>query len=343
MFRKKIAIVFAIMSIAAIVLVACGGAGEAGAPGQAGSPGPAGPKGDTGEQGPAGAAAESTDLACTECHNDTTLITGKQAQWEESAHGSGTSFARGGSASCAGCHSGGAFSERIAAGLAPNELEAGDPASTRQECRACHEIHTTYSGEDWALETTDPVALFVYEGETFDGGNGNLCANCHQPRRVYPEPVDGMVEITSTHWGPHHGGESIMLLGLGGAGDVEGSPSAHAKLVENTCVDCHMGEGDDHSFEPNVAACQGCHTGAENFDINGIQTEVQALIDELEEKLIGLGLLDEEGHPAVDTVPEDSAAALWNWIYIAHEDNSLGVHNAKYTLALLEWSLDSLE
>jgi hypothetical protein len=282
------------------------------------------------------------DLTCTECHNDTSLITGKKTAWEESTHGSGGAYVRGRSSSCAGCHSGGTFSERIAAGLDPNELESGDPNPTRQDCRACHQIHTTYTKADFALETTEPVDLFAYDGVTFDGGLGNLCGNCHQPRRVIGEAVDGMIEVTSSHWGPHHGAETIMLLGTGGAGGLEGSPSAHYMLVEDTCVGCHMGEGRDHHFEPSVTACQACHADAEDFDINGVQTEVQEMLDELEEGLIALGWLDEEGHPTVDFVPEDQAAALWNWIYIAHEDKSLGVHNPAYTKALIEAGLAAL-
>jgi hypothetical protein len=285
----------------------------------------------------------ASDLSCTECHNDSSLITGKKTAWEESTHGSGGAYVRGGSRSCAGCHSGGTFSERIAAGLDPDELEAGDPNPTRQDCRACHQIHTTFTRADFALETTEPVDLFAYEDVTFDGGLGNLCGNCHQPRRVIGEAVDGMIEVTSSHWGPHHGAETIMLLGTGGAGGLEGSPSAHYMLVEDTCVGCHMGEGRDHHFEPSVAACQECHTDAEDFDINGVQTEVQEMLDELEEGLIALGWLDEEGHPTVDFVPEDQAAALWNWIYIAHEDKSLGVHNPAYTKALIEAGLAALE
>jgi hypothetical protein len=284
----------------------------------------------------------TADLSCTECHNDTSLITGKQTAWSESTHGSGEAYVRGRSSSCAGCHSGGAFSERIAAGLNPSEVEAGDPNPTRQDCRACHQIHTSYTAADFALETTDPVALFAFEGVTYDGGEGNLCGNCHQPRRAIADAVDGFIEVTSSHWGPHHGAETAMLLGVAGAGDVEGSPSAHYQTVEDTCVTCHMGEGRNHSFEPEVAACQACHADAEDFDINGVQTEVQAGLDELEEGLIGLGWLDEEGHPTVTQVPEAQAAALWNWIYIAHEDNSLGVHNPAYTKALIEAGLEAL-
>jgi hypothetical protein len=285
----------------------------------------------------------TADLSCTECHTDTSLITGKKTAWEESLHGSGTAAAyAGGRSSCTGCHSGGTFTEMIAAGLNPSELEAGDPNPTRQDCRTCHQVHTSFTGDDWALTTTDPVDIYAFEGTTYDGGDGNLCVNCHQPRRGIAEAVDGVIEITSTHWGPHHGPQSSMLLGIAGAGGLEGNPSAHYNLVEDTCVTCHLGEGDDHTFEPTVEACQACHPSAEDFDINGVQTEVQAMLDELEEGLIALGWLDEEGHPTVASIPEDQAAALWNWIYIAHEDKSLGVHNSAYTLALLQAGLDAL-
>jgi hypothetical protein len=227
------------------------------------------------------------DLTCTECHNDTTLLTGKKSAWGDSVHGMGEAYVRGTSASCAGCHSGGGFSARVAAGLHPDQVEEGDPNPTRQDCRACHQIHVTYTSEDWALETTDPVGFYAIEGVTYDGGEGNLCANCHQPRRVIAEPdADGNVEVTSTHWGPHHGGQGSMLLGVAGAGDVEGSPSAHYQMVEGTCVACHMGENYSHTYEPDVAACQACHADAENFDINGTQTEVQEGLDTLEQALI---------------------------------------------------------
>jgi len=325
---------------AAIVLAAC--SGEAGPAGPGGAAGPAGPAGPAGSD----ATFEVADLTCAGCHDDTTLIAGKATAWSESLHGTGEAYVRGASASCAGCHSGGAFSAMVAAGGNPGAVEAGDPNPTRQDCRACHAVHTSYTDADWALETTAPVDLYAFEGMTFDGGSGNLCVNCHQPRRGIDPVVDGMIEITSTHWGPHHGPQSAMLLGLAGAGAdglaIEGSPASHYTLVEGTCVTCHMGDGADHTFAPDVAACQGCHSGAENFDINGVQTEVQGLLDELEAALIAKGWLDEEGHPTVTAVPAGEAAALWNWIYIAHEDKSLGVHNPAYTKALLEEGLATL-
>jgi cytochrome c551/c552 len=282
------------------------------------------------------------DLTCGECHDEAGTVTEKMTAWDESLHGTGEAYGRGTRSSCAGCHSGGAFSDMVAAGLAPDTVEAGDPDPTRQDCRTCHAVHTTYTEADWALETTGPVAFYAFEGVTYDGGEGNLCANCHQPRRQIAEAVDGQIEVTSTHWGPHHGGQGAMILGLAGGGDVEGSPSAHYAMVEDTCVACHLGENDDHTFEPSVSACTACHADAEDLDINGVQTEVQAMLDELEELLIAAELLDEEGHPAVEMLDETDAYALWNWIFIAHEDGSLGVHNPKYTIALLEASLEAM-
>jgi hypothetical protein len=273
------------------------------------------------------------------------MLAGIKTEWSESKHGTGEAFVRGTSASCAGCHSGGAFSQRVAAGLGPDELETGDPHPTRQDCRTCHQIHTTYTGEDFALETTDPVNLYAVEGTTYDGGEGNLCVNCHQPRRDAPVAENGMITDITEHWGPHHGPQSAMLLGVGGAGVEPGSSSSHYRQVENTCVNCHMGENKSHSYEPNVAACQECHDGAENLDINGVQTEVQAMIDELGEMLVAEGVLSEigpDGHPIVEEAPENVGIALWNWLYVAHEDKSLGVHNAEYTKALLQAGLDAM-
>jgi hypothetical protein len=283
-------------------------------------------------------------INCTACHNDTTLITGKKTAWSTSVHGTGTDYLRGTSADCAGCHSGGGFSAMIAAGLNPGTVEAGDPEPTRQDCRACHQIHVSYTSADWALETTAPVKLFALEDVTFDGGKGNLCANCHQPRRDFPEAVDGMITGISTHWGPHHGPQSAMLLGV--AGSIKGNPSAHYMLARDTCVTCHLGQNKSHTFEPLLSACQTCHSGAENFDIDGVQTQVQAMIDELGEALVAAGVLSEnsvDGHPTVTEAPEAVATALYDWLYVAHEDKSKGVHNPAYTKALLQAGLDAME
>jgi hypothetical protein len=259
-------------------------------------------------------------------------------------HGTGTAYLRGTSSDCAGCHSGGGFSARIAAGLAPDQVKDGDPNPTRQDCRACHQIHTTFTSTDWALETTSPVTLYAINGAIFDGGEGNLCVNCHQPRSDAPVAENGTVTGITTHWGPHHGPQSAMLLGVGGAG-ATGTPSPHYKAVDNTCVTCHMGDGKNHSFTPDIATCQKCHTDATDFDVDGVQTEVKAELDKLGKALVAKGVLSAnspDGAPTVTEAPENVAFALYNWIYISQDDKSLGVHNAAYTKALPDASFTAL-
>jgi hypothetical protein len=235
----------------------------------------------------------------------------------------------------------------VAAGLTPDMVEEGDPLPTRQDCRACHNIHVTYTGDDWSLETTDAVTLYAFEDVVFDGDAGSLCANCHQPRRTM-EAVDGVVNVDSTHWGPHHGPQSAMLLGVGGALEVEstGRESEHYRETEQTCVTCHV-YNDSHTFEPILAACLDCHEDAEDFDINGVQTQVDELVAELQEALVAAGMLegDEEHgfHPVVGEYPEAQAAALWNYIIIAIEDSSTGAHNSDYTIDLLEASIAAMQ
>jgi len=281
--------------------------------------------------------AEGTST-CSDCHNDTTLLTGKATAWGMSLHGTGTAFDyAGGRAACAGCHSGGAFSAMVAAGQNPDEVTAGDPNPTRQDCRACHEIHVTFTGADWALETTAPVEFYAIPGTTFDGGAGNLCATCHQPRGAFPAAVDGMVKVTSTRFGPHHGPQSAILRGTGGA--TTGTPMVHYTMVSDTCVTCHMGSGANHTFNPNIATCKTCHGTATNFNIGDTQTEVQALLDALEAKLLAANMLTADGYAVVGTYTAAKAGALWNWRTISIEDKSLGVHNPAYTKALLNAGL----
>jgi hypothetical protein len=278
---------------------------------------------------------------CTECHNDTTVITGKQFAMEETLHAVGTSAAyAGGRGSCTACHSGASFSAMVAAGQTVSEFQEVVDI-TRQDCRACHQIHTSYTAADWALETTAPVNLYAFGELMFDGGKGNLCANCHQPRRAIaaPDPNDN-IAVTSTHWGPHHGPQSAMLLGTGGAGGVAGLPSFHYRLVGDTCVTCHIGSGMDHTFAAVDASCEACHTPEE--DLDAAQAAVEAQIVELHDLLEAEGLYH-DGHPVVGTYPAAKAAALWNYIFIAVEDASAGAHNPPYTKALLEASIAALQ
>jgi len=353
MSTKKLLVLLGVLIAATVLITACAGA--------QGEPGPAGPAGPAGPQGEPGPAAVTTDLTCTECHNDTSLISSKKANWQESLHGQGTAFIEeGGNKNCAFCHSGATFSASVAKGLAFNAVESGDANPTHQDCRTCHQIHTSYTSADWALETNAAVT-FVVSGATFDGGSGNLCANCHQARRyianfvakdsagvVIPDKYQANVRFNT-----HLSDQGDIILGVLDVNEilgVEGKPGAHYSMVENTCVGCHMGgsETANHRFRPEVTACVACHADAESLDVNGAVTAFEEKYAELHDALVAEGLLNEDGSPVtknadgtpllIDTKP---AAALF--VYGAlEEDASKGVHNPNYAKALIEAALAAL-
>jgi hypothetical protein len=252
---------------------------------------------------------------------------------------------------CAGCHSGASFINRIAANQSFADYGTAKdvvlPDATPQDCRTCHVIHTTYSKDDFALRTEAPVTM-VISGQTFDKGAANLCVQCHQARRYmanFPakdaagNPIAGSYAAT-VRFNPHLSNQSDMLLGVGGGGTVKGSPAGHYTMTEEACVTCHMGgpEKADHFFEPQVSTCVACHADAKDFDINGTRTKIEEKYNALKDKLTKAGLLDATGAVVPGTYEEAKAFPLWVYGYIT-EDASMGVHNPKYANALLDEAL----
>jgi hypothetical protein len=266
---------------------------------------------------------------------------------------------RGEGTDCAGCHGTEGSKARINAGLPPHDPSVVDVVNVSPfDCRTCHNIHTSYTSADWALTGGEAPVLMEMTGGTYDGGAGNLCANCHQVRNAAPTVTGGNVAITSSRFGPHYGIPAQMLLGEGGLG-VTGNPSTHYTAVEDTCVNCHMGEEFNHTYVPDVGRCVACHADAEDFDMDGTQTDVTAMVDELHALLVDKKLLNPEtdlwgiydpatskwSNPSADaplTVTEAVANAMWNYKFVIY-DKSMGVHNSAYTKALLESALEAMK
>ncbi len=351
---KKLLLVGA-MLLALVFMAAC-----------AGPQGPQGPEGPAGPAGPEGPAAEvkAADLSCTECHNDTTLISAKVQSWELEKHANGTAMAEEyGNKSCSFCHSGNSFSENVAAGKNFTQVEAAPSEPARQDCRACHQIHTTYTTDDWALETEAPVTLVV-SGATFDGGAGNLCANCHQARRYLANFVakdkDGNVipdkYQTSVRFNSHLSVQSDIMLGVLDVNSVlgvEGKASPHYSKVEDTCVGCHLGKERNHTFEAKVETCVECHSDAKDVNINGNETTFEEKYAELEAALLAKGIITKAENGTVTVVTKnadgspvllDPAPAAALYVYgTLEEDASLGAHNPGYVNALLDAAIAALK
>jgi len=299
-----------------------------------------------------------TDVSsCGACHNISTDILAMKIQYEASVHANGGNFERN-STSCAPCHTSEGFREVLATGFDVTADVINNP--TPPNCRTCHNLHTNYDSSDYALASVAPIQLII-NGETVDIGNGNLCVNCHQPRKPSPLPSVGGedITITSSYWGPHHSTQASIFAGAGGyeiSGSVQYESSVHGALIDDGCITCHMADAygsqagghtmnmayDYHgSSVPNTAGCNSasCHPGLSSFDYNGAQTEIKSLLDELKNLLVENNIVDDTDHPVVGKVSVDKAGALMNYLMIIN-DGSYGVHNPGYTKALLQNSIE---
>ena len=251
--------------------------------------GPAGPAGTDGTNGVDG------NVTCLVCHSDDNM-TAVQQQFAGSQHSSGA----------------------IAVGLADQDIANPSP----WECGTCHGLHTTFEEEDYALRMSGEISFIFDETVTADFGNGNLCVNCHQSRRAEPNVTDPgeTFNITSTHYGPHHGPQGNVLNGVGFAeiaGDITYPAQGSSPHMGLSCTGCHMGDYD-----------------------------VEELLVELRDILVANGVLewveeDEAYEPVVGEHSMVNAQSFFNWIGL-EEDRSLGVHNPKYVVALLKNSIKAL-
>ena len=198
---------------------------------------------------------------------------------------------------CAQCHTNQGYVEFIETGA----VQEAAALPTAISCTSCHSTHKTLDfendGPDYALRNVEPLQLIVDEEYHIDYGNtSNNCISCHQPRTSGPQDDgNGSFNLTSSHWGPHHGPQSTMLEGIQGAqisGSMSYPPIASATHRTNSsCVNCHMGEttngmDGDHSMWPTDNACVSCHSSGIPNQVQGLASDME-LLTALLENVIG--------------------------------------------------------
>lgn len=313
-----------------------------------------------GPQGPPGQDGQDANATCGQCHSFSDSIVVKIQQYASSQHATGSTTFEG-AIGCAPCHTSQGFMEVVQTG-ADTTLAAVDGGAAIN-CRTCHKIHDTYTNADWALRYNSPVALRI--GGTLDltGGSGtaNSCSKCHQPRMRTPWPDDTFtqdsVRITSSRYNPHYGTQSTILAGMGAwqlPGSTTYANSPHRDAL--SCTDCHGGDGigilgaghtlkmafeEEGEEAYNTAACEGCHPDiGDNFDYDGVQTEIQMLEDSLKNMLVAKGWITSSGSLVVPQYfTKYELQVIWNW-GLVHYDRSLGVHNYKYSRDILQSGID---
>ncbi|MBK8165440.1 MAG: NapC/NirT family cytochrome c [bacterium] len=298
--------------------------------------------------------------SCFECHSDTDLsVLRAQTEWSESVHGEGETVFEGTRADCVRCHCNEGFIQYVDDPTRVTYSATSTP--TNINCFTCHAPH---SNGDFGLRVTEAVPML--NGEFHDLGLGNTCTVCHQARRDVAVYITSSNSITN-RYGPHHGPQGDLLLGTNGyeyAGYTYTETPYHRTMNEDGCVNCHMrnvahlvgghtfnvstynAEEDETVY--NTGACVGCHTDwpedLENFDYNGVQTEIAGLLAELHALLLDAGYVNASGVPVTrSAVPADIAGAIWNFQFVGAEDRSNGVHNPAYARDLLQSSIAYME
>jgi hypothetical protein len=268
------------------------------------------------------------------------------------------------STSCFPCHSGSAYYKYSKSQSSPDY--SSSDASQDITCAACHDPHVA---TNYGLRLV-PVTL--KNGYTVsNGGNGQLCMTCHQAR------VNTATYVTTSapyygftnRFGPHHGPQSDMFLGQNayqyGDSSITGI-STHTGLTD-ACVTCHMqtrGPDSNHQWNMSdstgdyVTVCKSCHgQNITKFDdikasadwdgngkVEGVQTEVQGLLNKL------AALLPKDSTGAVVSMLADSlkvkgkpniVRGIYTYYFVT-SDGSLGIHNANYTVAILQKALNAL-
>lgn len=301
---------------------------------------------------------------CNQCHDAPTHHV-KGTEWYGSLHAVTTRDPSGpGREGCVICHTSRGFIARIGGG-------ATNTAYAAIGCQTCHEPHglTTPTNNPHLLRTLTSVTL--RDGTTVTNvGEALLCMNCHQSRQNATNYVE--TAAASAYFGPHHGPQADMLMGVNAVTYGQTIPSsAHRDAVTNGCVTCHMQatattdaaflKAGGHTFSMSgsnggtnidmVAACQQCHGEITDFDfpredydgdgiIEGVQTEVQHLLDKLGTMLPPAGVAKLTINITTNWTRQQLRAG-YNYLFV-QSDGSLGIHNLAYTVGVLKASINDL-
>lgn len=327
---------------------------------------------------------------CAQCH-DATPNHIKVAEWKNSLHARVTTIPTGpGREACARCHTGGGFAG-YADALSSGTTYTTNGASTTYTaitCQTCHDPHDASNPNQLRLGQT--VLLADGVTTVTNAGAGAFCMNCHRSRNgsvtnsILPYQNLQQTWAGGSSFGPHDNPASDMLEGVNGWTYGQNIPSsAHKNAVTDTCVGCHMQtvtNGDPafllaggHTWNmtytnslgvsvDKVDVCIQCHGQISSFDmvkidyngdgvIEGVQTEVQHLLDKLSTMLPnstyqsnGVYVADGLVKTSVSTKtnwPVKFLEAAYNWQFV-NNDLSKGVHNAAYAVGLLKASIGDL-
>jgi hypothetical protein len=194
--------------------------------------------------------------ACEQCHDDAPTHP-QGTQWYASDHAGGFSTAASIPSSekgttnqyCVRCHTEAGFIAFVSNSVAGNGIvTTTNTAYTAIGCQTCHEPHglTTPTNDNYLIRMM-ASATFGDGTVITNGGEGNLCMNCHHSRNgsavtnVMNYPLGLNTWAQGSSFGTHDGPQGDMLEGVNAITYGLSIPSsAHRISVTNSCVGCHM-------------------------------------------------------------------------------------------------------
>jgi predicted CXXCH cytochrome family protein len=315
---------------------------------------------------------------CAQCHGEESHHVFPM-QWENSKHAElgGAWTAEIGRQECASCHSGEGYID-ASAGLPVEEWRAG---FQNLACASCHDPHSsenpmqlrnydTVMLPEGEVSGVGPAAtcMSCHNARRDGGAAGQVAAALETGRMSNPHHGNNQSELLTTGGG-YTWGETLPS-------------SPHGQVVAGVCSGCHMGAtpGFDnygtadeepmagrhtvggHSFAmeseaagENVVVCQDCHTdsttfefeAARDYDGDGMWETNQEEIAGLREILL-VALTDggienaeqERGFTLPENPSEELVGAFWNYHFTANPGTA--VHNLRYSVALLQLSIEKL-
>jgi len=323
---------------------------------------------------------------CGQCHDSKNNHV-KNAEWNNSRHAVATRTPSGPTRTqCVRCHTAAGFAGFIENGN-PYQSNTVYEAIT---CAACHDPHDATNPHQLRAAhaytlpegtTVTNVGLGALCMQCHHSRNGSVATNIANYVAGKPTWAGG------SSFGVHDSTAGDMVEGVNGFTYGKFIPSgAHSYTISNVCVGCHMQpvastdpaftKAGGHTFSmtysvitngvttvvDKVDVCVKCHGPITHFDmvrkdydgdgvIEGIQTEVQHLLDRLSTLLPG-SATNASGNYAADGKVKTSISAkpnwqtkflnaAWNWQFV-NVEGSHGIHNAPYAVGLLKASIADL-
>ena len=325
---------------------------------------------------------------CAQCH-DSTPTHVKSAEWNVSLHANTTRTPSGpGREACVRCHTAGGFIGYVK-NLGSSNTYATNTVFEALTCQTCHEPHDATNphqlrtGLNYTLPDGTAVTNAGFGGFCM---NCHHSRNGSATNNIAKYPSGQNTWPGGSSFGVHDSPQGDMLEGVNAITYGKAIPSsAHRNSITNTCAGCHMQpvaatdpaflQAGGHTFHmtynvvtggvtntlDKVDVCVQCHGPISSFDmakvdyngdgvIEGVQTEVQHLLDKLTTMLPSSTYRADGQYFADGLVKSPSVKTNWqtkylnaayNWQFV-NNDGSKGVHNAQYAVGLLKASMADL-